>query len=198
MKTKSELTKEFIIDKVAPIFNKRGYEATSLSDLMYATKLSKGAIYGNFENKEDLAIQAFHYNVNRVMIPIKNELEKYKNSIDKLYALTNFYREYYDYASHLGGCPILNVATDTNNVNSKLFKAVKKISEDIEGRLVRVIQKGIEKKEISNSVNAKLTAKNIYAMIEGSVFMALMHQDKIYITEMMNHIDNEILDKIKM
>ncbi len=198
MKTKSDITKEFIINKVAPIFNKKGYEATSLTDLIYATKLSKGAIYGNFENKEDLAIQAFHYNVNRVMIPIKNELGKYSNSIDKLYALTNFYREYYDYASHLGGCPILNVATDTNNVNSKLFKAVKSISKDIEERLIKVIQRGIEMKEISNSINAKLTAKNIYSMIEGSIFMAFMHRDKIYITEMMNHIDNTLLDKIKV
>lgn len=198
MKTKSEITKEFIIDKVAPIFNKKGYEATSLSDLIDATKLSKGAIYGNFESKEDLAIQAFHYNVNRVMVPIRNELSKYNNSVDKLYALTNFYREYYDYAIHLGGCPILNVATDTNNVNSKLFNAVKKISKDIEDRLMKIIQKGIELNEIKNNVNAKLTSKNIYSMIEGSVFMAFVHKDKIYISEMMNHIDNNLLQNIKV
>ena len=52
MATKAEQTSEFIIQKVAPIFNKHGYYGTSMSDLTQATGLTKGAIYGNFKNKE--------------------------------------------------------------------------------------------------------------------------------------------------
>ena len=51
MLTKSELTSKFIIETVAPIFNKKGYAATSMSDITNATNLTKGAIYGNFENR---------------------------------------------------------------------------------------------------------------------------------------------------
>jgi hypothetical protein len=43
MVTKAEKTSEFIIQKVAPIFNKHGYSGTSMSDLTNATKLTKGA-----------------------------------------------------------------------------------------------------------------------------------------------------------
>ena len=63
MTTKAQLTAQYIIETVAPIFNKNGYAATSLSDLTKATGLTKGAIYGNFKNKEELAIIAFKYNV---------------------------------------------------------------------------------------------------------------------------------------
>ena len=50
MLTKSEKTTKYIIETVAPIFNKKGYEATSMKDITSATSLTKGAIYGNFKN----------------------------------------------------------------------------------------------------------------------------------------------------
>jgi len=67
MLTKAELTTQYIIETVAPIFNKNGYAATSMSDLTKATGLTKGAIYGNFKNKEDLAIASFKHNVKVIM-----------------------------------------------------------------------------------------------------------------------------------
>jgi AcrR family transcriptional regulator len=196
MKTKSEITKEYILNIVAPIFNKKGYEATSISDITKATKLTKGAIYGNFENKEDLAIQVFKRNVKYIIKPLSEQLTITDNSIEKLFILTNYYREYYDIALKIGGCPVLNVASDTNNVNSKLFEAVKKIAKDLEYSLESFIKVGISNKEIKKDVNAKLVAKNIYSMIEGSVFMAFIHTDKTYISEMMNQIDRMIVQDL--
>lgn len=198
MISKSEQTKEFILDCVAPIFNKKGYAGTSLSDLTNATKLTKGAIYGNFESKEDLAIKAFKYNVKRVLNKLTNEIEQRENAIGKLFALTNFYREYYDFVNDYGGCPVLNIASDTNNVNYKLFKSVKEVAKKLEQSLVVIIENGINRNEIRKGINAKLISKNIYSMIEGSVFMAFMHQDQLYITEMMHHIDAVIKDQLVM
>lgn len=196
MKKKSDHTKEFILHKVAPIFNKKGYTATSLSDLIEATKLTKGALYGNFKSKEDMAIKSFKYNVNRVLSAISRELNKSKNSVDKLFSLTNFYREYYDFVIEYGGCPILNVATDTNNVNSKLFQIVNEVAKKTENNLTILIQKGIDNHEIKLGTNSNVVAKNIYSMIEGSIFMSFIHKDKIYISEMMNHIDFIISEKL--
>ena len=196
MKSKSELTKEYILDIAAPIFNKKGYEATSISDLVKVTKLTKGAIYGNFESKEDLAIKAFRRNVKYIIKPLSEQLKTTDNAIDKLFLLTNYYREYYELALKIGGCPVLNVASDTNNVNSKLFQVVKKIAKDLEYSLELFIQNGISNGEIKKSVNAKIVAKNIYSMIEGSVFMAFVHKDKVYVSEMMNHIDTMIKEKL--
>ena len=196
MKTKSDHTKEYILQKVAPIFNKKGYTATSLSDLMEATKLTKGALYGNFESKEDLAIKAFKFNINRVLSAISRELNKSQNAVEKLFSLTNFYRDYYDFVVEFGGCPILNVATDTNNVNSKLFQVVNEVAKKTENNLAVLIQKGIDNNEIKLGANSKVLAKNINSMIEGSIFMAFIHKDKVYISEMMNHIDHMIREEL--
>ena len=57
--SKAERTKNFIIEKTAPLFNMKGYSGTSMSDITAATGLTKGSIYGNFENKDEVAIAAF-------------------------------------------------------------------------------------------------------------------------------------------
>ena len=95
-----------------------------------------------------------------------------------------------------GGCPILNVATDTNNVNSKLFQIVNEVAIKTENNLAMLIQKGIDNHEIKLGVNSQILAKNIYSMIEGSVFMSFIHKDKVYISEMMTHIDIMIREKL--
>ena len=115
MLTKSELTTQYILETVAPIFNKNGYAATSMSDITTATGLTKGAIYGNFKNKEELAIAAFKYTVKNLMSRIAKHLELSDSPIQKLFLITDFYRNYYDYSKQLGGCPVLNIGVDANN-----------------------------------------------------------------------------------
>ena len=59
--SKSAQTKQFIIEKAAPIFNKKGFAATSMNDILEATGLAKGGVYGNFTSKEEIALLAFEY-----------------------------------------------------------------------------------------------------------------------------------------
>ncbi len=58
---KAERTRHFIIEKAAPIFNTKGYAGTSLSDMTEATGLTKGSIYGNFADKDEVALACFEH-----------------------------------------------------------------------------------------------------------------------------------------
>ena len=58
--SKAEKTKQHIIEKTATLFNTKGYISTSLSDITQVTGLTKGSIYGNFENKDEVAIEAIN------------------------------------------------------------------------------------------------------------------------------------------
>src|ERR1700753_912092 len=57
--TKGEDTRREIVEKAAPLFNQKGFEGTSMSDLMRVTGLQKGGIYRHFSSKEELAGEAF-------------------------------------------------------------------------------------------------------------------------------------------
>ena len=197
MLTKAEQTSRFILETVAPIFNKNGYAATSMSDITEATGLTKGAIYGNFENKEELAIAAFRYSVKQLMRDIAKHLELSDSPIQKLFLISDFYRNYYPYSQRNGGCPVLNIGVDANNQNTKLLRKVKQVIEKIQDQVAEIIEQGIEAGEITAEINAMQYAKRLDTMIQGAIFMAYTMEDEFYIKDTMNQIDQMIHNELK-
>ncbi|XLS30929.1 TetR/AcrR family transcriptional regulator [Flavobacteriaceae bacterium M23B6Z8] len=198
MTTKAERTSAYIIETVAPIFNQKGYEGTSLSDLTEATGLTKGAIYGNFKNKEDLAIQAFNHNVRKLVSKIANRLEATSSPLQKLFVLTNFYRFYSDYTKDFGGCPVLNVGVDSNKQNPYLQERVQSIVLKLQKNIEDIITEGKVKGEIKPYIDAKKYSRQLFAMIEGAVFTATIMDDPSYLKDMMDVIDKMIITQLKI
>lgn len=194
MPTKAEQTTKFIIETVAPIFNKQGYYGTSMTDITSATGMTKGAIYGNFKNKEDLMFSAFKHNVDRVVNQIRKELAGIESPIQQLYGLTNFYRRYRQYTIEYGGCPIVNIGVDANHENPKLLGRVQEVISRLEGRITKLIQLGIDAGEIKKTVNPEKFGRMFFTMIEGAVFMTTTMNHDTYLLETMGRID-EIIEK---
>lgn len=190
-------TQNYILAKIAPIFNKKGYVSTSLADITKASKLTKGAIYCNFKNKEELALKSFYLNVQIAILPLQHKIKKENNSIDKLFALTNYYKNYYNIAKERGGCPILNVSIDAKYNNFSLFNASKKLTKNLIKKLTLIIQEGINNNEIKKSIEPKIYAQNFYAMIEGAVFMSILNENKDYLTNIMNLMEDIIRTQFK-
>ena len=104
--SKAERTKQLIIEKTAPLFNTKGYTTTSLSDITQATGLTKGSIYGNFENKDEVAIAAYKYNSGLLKKNMARSFgDEFPTPIDKLHAFVAFYRKNWQAVFLNGGCP---------------------------------------------------------------------------------------------
>lgn len=190
-------TADFILEKTAPIFNKQGYVGTSLSHLTKATGLTKGAIYCNFTNKEDLALKAFKLNVSKAILPLFKLINEQENSLEKLYAITTYQRSYYDLIQKRGGCPMVRVGVDAKFINPALFNTAKKISEKYLVGLIDIINEGIDNDEFNKSIDAYEHATLILSMIEGSTLLASTHNDEKFITNTMDFIDTVIIEKMK-
>jgi len=195
--TKAEKTSQFIIETVAPIFSKKGYAATSMSDLTSATGLTKGALYGNFKNKEDLALAAMNYNLRRLVEKIESKLNATQSPIQKLFILTNFYTYYNDYTKDFGGCPILNIGVDANNQNEILIERIRKVILKMQKAIATIIEEGKMANEIKGTIDADLYSRRIFSMIEGAVFVSNMMNDNGYLKDMMNHLDQMIIHDLK-
>lgn len=197
MTTKAEKTTAYIIETVAPIFNKYGYVGTSMSHLTDATKLTKGALYGNFENKEALALAAFEYNSKLLLATIDEKLGTGETSMEKLFILTDFYRDYEDFTIPMFGCPILSVGVDARHNNPLLFAAVKETVRTIEGKIALVIEKGIHNNELKIPVTPLQFAKQLYTMLQGAVSMFMLTSDRKYLLNTVAYLKQLISKEIK-
>ena len=59
MTSKGSRTREEIVEAALQLFSVKGYFNTSISDLLEATGLTKGGLYGHFESKEEIWIAAY-------------------------------------------------------------------------------------------------------------------------------------------
>lgn len=197
MSTKAERTTAFIIETVAPVFNKHGYIGTSMSDLTEATGLTKGALYGNFENKEALALSAFQYNSTRLFDKIDDVLAQEGNALQKIYALTTFFRNYDVFTMEMGGCPILNVGIDAQHNNALLSAASKEAIKTIEGKIALVLENGVNKGELKLPVTPLQFAKQLYTMLQGAVAMSTMTRDRKYLINTVAYLEQLVHREIK-
>lgn len=198
MLTKAEQTTQFIIEKVAPLFNKKGYAATSMADITAATGLTKGAIYGNFENKEAIAIAAFDKSVNDLLKRIGKHQEQSPSPLQKLYLIADFYKTYYDYSKHTGGCPILNIGVNSVQQNTKLIERVQYIIHKTQNNIAKLVLWGIEMGEINPEVDATHFAKQTYTLIQGAVFMSHTMNDHSYLLEAAVSLEDTITKELKI
>lgn len=175
--SKAERTKNFIIEKTAEIFNKKGYAGTSMSDLTEATGLTKGSIYGNFENKEEVALAAFEYNYARVFDKVKAELDKAETFYEKLMVYGRVYKDIIGTVGNRGGCPILNTAVDADDTNVPLQLSAAKAVFSWKKNLTKIIEGGIAAGEFRKGLPVEELAVSIIALIEGGVMISKVTND---------------------
>mgnify|MGYP003575183583 CR=1 FL=1 len=174
---KAERTKEFIIEKTAPVFNTKGFAGTSMHDITEETGLTKGSIYGNFKNKDDVAIAVFKYNINELRRVFASHLAEKTGYKDKLLVYPELYKNYFEASFPAGGCPIMNTAIEADDTHPELKRLAKKALLDWKESLSDTIRKGVENKEFKAETNIEETALTILALIEGAVMMAKLTDD---------------------
>ena len=188
---KSEKTRQFIIEKTAPIFNKKGFTGTYLSDLTDATGLTKGSIYGNFKDKNEVAIEAFRFNYRQSVKKIAREIQQVERADQKLCAFLRFYKTEYKLMLENGGCPILNTSVDADNGNESLKTEVRKALEYWKKSIVTIVERGISNSELKET-NAENFAFKMVALIEGSLMMAQILNDPNILSKNLNNLECEI------
>lgn len=80
-----EETVKLILDVAARLFAEKGYDRTSLQDIINETKLSKGAIYHHFASKEDILEAIFdRIGAENTAVLAKVRDDKTVNGLEKL------------------------------------------------------------------------------------------------------------------
>jgi TetR/AcrR family transcriptional regulator, transcriptional repressor for nem operon len=170
--SKSERTRQFIVEQTAPIFNEKGYAGTSITDLTNATRLTKGSIYGNFDNKDEVALAAFDYNFGRVTSYLKERILAKENSIERLLVYPDVYRDFLKIPFLKTGCPLLNTSTEADDTHPRLKERAANALAFWKASLQKHVERGIERGEIKKGTNPAEVALIMMALIEGAVMMA--------------------------
>jgi TetR/AcrR family transcriptional regulator, transcriptional repressor for nem operon len=193
---KGERTRERIIRQAAPLFNQRGYEGSSMNEIMAATRLEKGGIYRHFSSKQQLAAEAFDYAWAEALKTRRHDLDTVANSVDKL---KQFIANFVERRGIVpGGCPLLNTAMDSDDGNVVLRARARKALEGWQNFLGSIIAHGIRKGEIRGDVAKTQLANLIIAALEGAVMIGRLEQSVEPLRQAQAHLDAYLESRVRL
>lgn len=192
--SKAEKTKAFIIEKTAPLFNKKGYAGTSLNDITAATGLTKGSIYGNFADKDEVALAAFDHNFRQVLQIVRGEMSAYETVKEKLLVYVKVYSDFLKGPFPEGGCPILNTAIEADDTHEALKEKACAAFTSWKNNLSALIRKGIDSGEFKAGIDPEQTALTMIAMIEGAIMITKLTGKLNYRKTIMQSVEKLIND----
>lgn len=170
MLTKAEKTKQFILETAVPIFNEKGIAGANIDDVLEATKLTKGCLYGHFDGKDDLSEQVIDLALKMVSDKIRAEVYKGKTIKAKIFAFLDFYKNPIE-TFISGGCPIFNTAVQVDDNYPFIKEKVAKVIKIGQQELTALLQEGINNGEFSKTLDSVVFAFKLVASVEGGIVM---------------------------
>ena len=193
---KGERTRERIIRQAAPLFNQRGYDGSSLNEIMAATELEKGGIYRHFASKQELAAAAFDYAWAEAVNSRRHDIDSVAHSVDKLKRyIANFVERR---GTVPGGCPLLNTAMDSDDGNALLRNRARRALENWQNFLGSIVTQGIKKGEIRREVSKTKLANLIIATLEGAVMISRLEQSAEPLRQAQVHLNNYLETAVRL
>ena len=194
---KAERTRDYIIETASLIFNKKGYDGTSFSDIIKTTGLSKGAIYGHFANKDELALAALDYNLELASRIIFSNVKDRLNSYEKLIGFAKSYSMFYEIINKAGGCPVINAAVDSDDGHNEARKRVTKFITMWHNSIKKIINEGIKNGELKSSSEVEVFSDIFISLVEGAIMLSKVMNDRKYIDNASNYLVS-LVEKMKV
>lgn len=191
---KAEQTRRYLVEKVAPLFNRKGFAGTSLSDMTRAAGLTKGSLYGNFKDKDEIALEVFDHNWSCVRAVVREKMDAKRTYKDKLLVFADLYGNLSSSGLPEGGCPLLNTAIEADDTHPALRKKAAAALQGWKKDIVALIRGGIAGKEFREEVEAERTALTLIALIEGAVMISRLTRDATHAKAIMPAVEKTILD----
>lgn len=195
--TKGKRTRQYIIEKTAPLFNSKGFDGTSLSDLVNATGLTKGSLYGNFTDKEEIASEAFRYAIGQIKEAVKLRLKGVSSCKEQLVAMVDFYAQFVFDPPVAGGCPLLNTAVEADDHRVSMRKVVVEEFLSTIQFIAGLLRKGVEAGEFTPTINPEEQAYSFFCAIEGAMIFSRVEQSREPMDIIVRHCKS-VLDKISL
>ncbi|MBC3541438.1 TetR/AcrR family transcriptional regulator [Rufibacter sediminis] len=187
--TKAERTRQLIIEKSAVLFNVKGFAGTSYQDLIEATGVTKGCLYGHFASKEELAVAAFEFAAQTLIERVGNAMAPYEKAGDRLRALLDFYRAYLSNPIIAGGCPLMNTAVEADDNQPALQERVIRVLNRLHKGVRNLVELGKEQGQFRASADTAAVATFFISTVEGGILLAKAYGDEKPLHTVLNQLE---------
>ncbi|MGE0741825.1 MAG: TetR/AcrR family transcriptional regulator [Hyphomonadaceae bacterium] len=168
-----------IIQAAMELFWLKGYNSTSVADLLSRTQLNSGSLYHVFPSKQDVLVgvlEAYRDGIEEMLLePAWGGID---DPIEKIFALLNGYRTMIVESECTYGCPIGSLALELHEPDPQVRELLAANFQN----WTAAIEKCLEGagKRLPKRTDRRALAQFVLTAMEGGVMQARTHRDVAY------------------
>lgn len=170
-------SKQEIIQKSAAVFNIHGYSGAKMQMIIDATGYQKGGIYCHFQSKEELAKEAFLYNVEQLKLIYFNGIRLHDSPTQKIRRFKRNYQSFLRRPTIQGGCPLLNTSIELDDTNPEFRLYIVEALNDIMDVFCSIFKEGQKSSEFKQDFKPKEEVHYMLATMEGAIMLGQIKQN---------------------
>lgn len=177
MKTKGDITRQKILDAARELFNTKGFNATTITDLVNATGMQKGSLYFHFSGKDEIAREVLH----AATLKFRVFLDSALSGDNPGASLEHFFRsslEKHLATGFVGGCIFGNTALEMSDSDPEIADKIVTFFEQWINRIALVAENAQTRGQIRKDISSAALANHIVATIEGGIMMSRLKKDE--------------------
>lgn len=155
---KAAATRLNILQKAFELIYVKGYQTTSIDEILATTQVTKGAFYHHFKNKDEMGVAIINELLkpsfrNTFIIPLQQE----GDPLSSIYTMMHSILMENEFLKVEYGCPASNF-TQEMAWNRDFSKALNDLTTQWEQAIMHTIENGKKRKLVKSTVNGKEVA----------------------------------------
>jgi len=169
---------EVALEKAMHLFWRKGYNGTSINNLVDATGLSRSSLYATYQDKHQLYLASLKHYQRLNTKWLMEELNKHSSARKKIEVIFRATMNTMMKDTYGKGCFMINTATEMANQSEELAKMASDDFSGMEELFLQIIKQGQAEGEIDKQQKAKALAHYFFTSYLGLRVMGQTNPDK--------------------
>lgn len=192
---KAAATRLTILQKAFELIYVKGYQTTSIDDILAMTQVTKGAFYYHFKNKDEMGLAI----INEILRSTMSEefIASLKNPGDPLeFIYETMHQLLIDnpFLKPEFGCPASNITQEMTPWNTDFSRAMNELTRQWEQAMIEALEKGKADGFVRKDVHSKQVVVMIMSGYWGVRNLGKLDQGKesylLYLKELKNYLNS--------
>ncbi len=166
-----------VIDKVTNLFWQKGYNGTSMQDLVDVTGLNRSSFYNSFGDKFTLFEESLKYYQEQQFKSIDQTFSSAKSPKEAIKSLFKGIQEEIISGKENKGCFLSNCTSEMSNENATIRNFLKENKDKVVSSFCTLIEKAQAEGEIETSKNAEVLALYLFSSLNGLRITSMIDPD---------------------
>ncbi len=173
---------EEVIDKAVEVFWAKGYEATSMQDLINAMGIQRGSLYAAFGSKQQLFLKSLKRYGVEVVKKLLEILESKPSGIESIELFFSQLVEHLLTAGELRSCLVTNSAIERGISDEETKQQVLYLLNAIEKGFYNTLSRAKKNGELSTDLDLKIVANYLTSSMQGLIVMGKVCSERSVLT----------------